>query len=64
MSKYSKELTPFLIIFGVFKYLIILFSLYNRTVSKQYFIYDMLFDFLSCFIQVYYDNIFINNKML
>ena len=64
MSKNSKELTTFLTRFGIFKYLVILFDLYNGPTFWQYLINDTLFDFLHCFVQVYLDNILIYSKIL
>ena len=50
MSKDSKKLTIFLTKFGIFKYLIILFDLYNGPASWQYFVNDTLFDFFYYFV--------------
>ena len=48
--KRFRELITFLTIFDAFKYLVMLFGLYNKQASWQYFIYDTLFDFLYYFI--------------
>lgn len=64
MSDNSEKLAIFLIGFDAFKYLIILFSLYNSLASWQHLINDILFDFLHCFIQAYLDNILIYNKTI
>lgn len=60
----SKKLTTFLIRFDAFKYLIILFGLYNKSGFWQYFINNTLFNFLYCFIQIYLDDILIYSKTL
>lgn len=62
MSENPKKLTTFPTRFDAIKYLVILCGLYNSPASRQYFIYNILFDFLHCFVQVYHDNIFIYSK--
>ena len=64
MSEDSEELTTFLTRFGTFKYLVILFGLYNRPTFWQHLINDTLFDFLHRFVQAYLDDIFIYSKTL
>ena len=64
MLENSKELTTFFIRFGVFKYLVILFSLCNGLGFWQYIINNTIFDFLYRFIQAYFDDIFIYSKTL
>ena len=64
MSEDLEELTTFLTRFGAFKYLVMLFGLYNGPASWQHLINDTLFNFLYCFVQVYFDNILIYNKTL
>ena len=64
MSKDSAELITFLIRFDIFKYLVMLFGLYNEPVSWQHLINDTLFNFLHCFVQIYFNNIFIYSKRL
>ena len=50
MSEDSEELTTFLTTIDAFKYLIMLFGLYNSSASWQHFINNTLYDFLNCFI--------------
>ena len=64
MFEDSEELITFLIRFGAFKYLTMLFSLCNSSVSEQHLINDRLFDFLYGFVKTYLDNIFIYSKTL
>ncbi len=64
MSKDLKELTTFLTRFSAFKYLVMPFGLCNRPASWQHLINNMLFNFLHCFIQAYFDDILIYNKTL
>ena len=64
MSEDSEELTTFLTRFGTFKYLVMPFDLCNDPASWQYLINDILFNFLHCFVQAYFDNILIYSKML
>ena len=64
MFKDSEELTTFPTRFSIFKYLVMPFGLCNGPTSEQYLISDTLFNFLHCFIQIYFDNIFIYNKTL
>ena len=42
-----------------FKYLIILFNLYNIFITFQYYINDILYDFLDEFYMIYLNDIFI-----
>ena len=42
-----------------FKYLIILFNLYNILITFQYYINDILYDFLDEFYMIYLNNVFI-----
>ena len=62
MLEDSKELTIFLIRFGAFKYLVMLFSFSNELASWQHLINNTLFDFLYRFVEAYLDDIFIYNK--
>ena len=62
MLENSKKFTTFLIKFGAFKYLVMLFSLCNRLISWQHLINNTLFDFLYYFLQAYFNNIFIYSK--
>ena len=64
MSEDSEEFTTFLTRFNVFKYLVMPFSLCNKSASWQHLINDILFNFLYGFIQAYFDNIYIYNKTL
>ena len=64
MSEDLEELTTFLTRFGVFKYLVMPFGLYNGPASWQHLINDTLFDFLHRFIQAYLDDILIYSKTL
>ena len=64
MSKDSKELTTFLTRFGVFKYLVMPFDLYNGPAFWQHLINNILFDLLHRFVQAYLDDILIYSKML
>ncbi len=59
-----EELTTFLTRFGKFKYLVIVFSLYNDLAFWQHLINNILFDFLHHLVQVYLNNILIYNKTL
>ena len=64
ISEDSEELTTFLTRFSVFKYLVMLFGLYNGPASWQHLINDTLFKFLHRFVQAYLDNILIYSKTL
>ena len=50
ISEESEEFTTFLTTFGIFKYLVIQFGLYNKFTSWQHFINNTLFDFLHRFL--------------
>ena len=64
MLKDLKKFIIFLTRIGAFKYLVIPFSFYNRLISWQYLINNILFNFLYHFIQTYLNHIFIYNKTL
>ena len=49
----------FHIYYNYFKYLIIFFNLYNIFTIFQYYINDILYDFLNEFYMIYLNNIFI-----
>ena len=59
----SENLIIFIISFDVFKYKVLFFSLINELMFYQQYINEVLFNFLNCFIQVYFDNILIYSKI-
>lgn len=64
MFKDSKKVTTFLTRFGEFKYFVIQFDLGHNLASYEHLIYNTLIDFLHCFVQIYFDDIFIYTNIL
>ena len=58
----NENLTIFITFFSTFKYKILPFSLTNESVFYQQYINKVLFNFLNCFVQIYFDDILIYNK--
>jgi hypothetical protein len=64
MNPDSEDLTTFITSFGAFKYLVLPFGLTNGPASFQYYINDVLFEYLHDFCQAYLDDILIYSKTL
>ena len=62
MHSDSEDLTIFIISLSTFKYKVLPFNLTNEPAFYQQYMNEVLFDFLNCFIQVYFDNILIYSK--
>lgn len=64
MSEDLEELTTFFTQVANFKYLIILFGLYNKSASWQNLITNILFNFSHGFVQADFHDILIHSKIL
>ena len=62
MHSDSENLTIFIISFSTFKYKVLPFGLINGSVSYQQYMNEVLFDFLNCFVQIYFDDVLIYSK--
>ena len=62
MHSDSEDLTIFITFFNTFKYKVLPFGLTNGLVFYQQYMNEVLFDFLNCFVQVYFDDILIYSK--
>ncbi len=60
----SENLTIFIIFFDLYKYHVMLFDLINESAFYQYYMNDMLFEYLHQFCQIYLNNIIIYSKTL
>ncbi len=60
----SENLTIFIIFFDSYKYHVMLFDLINESAFYQYYMNDMLFEYLHQFCQIYLNNIIIYSKTL
>ena len=63
MHSDSENLTTFIISLSAFKYKVLLFGLTNGPVSYQQYMNEVLFDFLNCFVQVYFNDILIYSRI-
>ena len=59
----NKNLIIFIYSLKIYKYHIFSFDLTNDFFNYQYYVNDILFDFLNKFVQCYLNNIFICNKI-
>ena len=59
----NEDLTIFITSFGAFKYKVLSFGLINESVSYQQYMNKVLFNFLNCFVQVYFNDILIYSKI-
>ena len=59
----NKDLIIFITSLNAFKYKILSFNLINELMFYQQYMNEVLFDFLNCFIQVYFDDILIYSKI-
>ena len=62
MAEEKEWKTAMHICYSLFKYLIMLFKLYEASSSFQSYINDILWDCLNIFVTVYIDNILIYSK--
>ena len=62
MHSDSEDLITFITSFNAFKYKVLPFGLTNRSASYQQYMNKVLFNFLNCFVQVYFDDILIYSK--
>ena len=59
----SKNLITFIIFFSIFKYKVLFFDLTNKLIFYQQYMNKVLFNFLNCFMQIYFDDILIYSKI-
>ena len=64
IKKLIKNLIIFRIKYGLYKYKILFFGLYNGSIFFQRYINNVLFDYLNNFYIIYVDDIFIYLKNL
>jgi len=64
MHSDSEDLTIFIIFFDFYKYHMMFFELINDSTFYQYYMNDVLFDYLHQFCQIYLDDIIIYSKTL
>ncbi len=64
MHSSSKDLTIFITSFDFYKYHVMSFKLINDSTFYQYYINDVLFNYLHQFCQIYLDDIIIYSKIL
>ncbi len=64
MHSDSEDLTIFIIFFDSYKYHVMLFKLTNESMFYQYYMNDVLFEYLHQFCQIYLDDIIIYSKIL
>ncbi len=64
MHSDSEDLTIFIIFFDSYKYHVMLFELINESTFYQYYMNDVLFEYLHQFCQIYLDDIIIYSKIL
>ncbi len=64
MHSSNKDLTIFIIFFDFYKYHVMSFELINNSTFYQYYMNDMLFDYLHQFCQIYLDDIIIYSNTL
>ncbi len=62
MNTNSEDLTTFIMVFGVYKYRVLLFGPTNSPIIFQLYINDIFWDFFNEFCQAYSDNNFIYSK--
>ena len=62
MHSDSENLTIFITSLSAFKYKVLPFSLTNGPAFYQQYMNEVLFDFLNCFVQVYFNDILIYSK--
>ena len=63
MHSNSEDFIIFIIFFNAFKYKVLLFNFINKLMFYQQYINEILFNFLNCFIQVYFNDILIYSKI-
>ena len=63
MHSDSEDLTTFITSLSTFKYKVLPFGLTNGPASYQQYMNEVLFDFLNHFVQVYFDDILIYNRI-
>ncbi len=64
MHSDSEDLTIFITFFDSYKYHVMLFELINESTFYQYYMNDVLFEYLHQFCQIYLDDIIIYSKIL
>ena len=64
MHSDNEDLTIFIIFFDSYKYHVMLFKLINKSTFYQYYMNDVLFEYLHQFCQIYLNDIIIYSKIL
>ena len=63
MHSDNENLIIFITFFNIFKYKVLFFNFINKSVLYQQYINEVLFNFFNYFIQIYFNDILIYNKI-
>ena len=63
MHSNNENLIIFVTFIKIYKYYVLFFVLTNELVNYQYYINDVFFKYFNDFVQVYFDDVFIYNKI-